>query len=103
MRSKLFGLVIVLGLFAAACGDSDGGPVIADLCAEDEPDCDAAGVVDGSDQTDTFDGDGVLSSSGMGIDGDPTVPQAFESGLTEVLAVQGFLLADGTRWDFVKL
>lgn len=107
MKSKLFVLAIVVGLFAAACGDSDtegdadtgggdGGPVIAGLCAEDEPDCDDVGVIDGSDQPDASDDGGSLSSSGMVVDGGLTVSQALESELTEVLAVQGFLLADGT-------
>ncbi|MFT7600419.1 MAG: hypothetical protein ACI8TP_003361 [Acidimicrobiales bacterium] len=118
----LIGVVVMVGLLAAGCGDSepigssdvtttsevddtaDGdGAEASGQCAEDAPDCDDTSVVDGDagagsgrSEPETSDGGSeVDSSSGMTVDGGLTVSEALGTDATGVLAVKGHLYDEG--------
>ena len=101
-------------LILTACGsDVDTGelpindnpgdtPAPIATCIEDEPDCNDMGVT-GDTPQDLPNDDGVVSpSSGMVVDGGLTISEALESTATGVLAVQGFLLDDGSEARFCE-
>jgi hypothetical protein len=120
----LFGVVAVVGLLAAACGDSDDGSsdgsdatvtsedtdtgqedgvISSGQCADDAPDCEDTELVDedGPDTSEpqTTDGDGeVDSSTGVVVTGELTVSEVLESDaadLTGLIAVTGHLYDEG--------
>lgn len=110
-------LVIALTAFLlvlAACGtegeeaelppnpnpDSVSSPTAT--CIADEPDCNDLGVTDDTPQDLPIDGGVVSPSSGMVVDGGLTISEALASTATGVLAVQGFLLDDGSGARFCE-
>ena len=107
-------LMAALMLVLAACGSTDGGdtgelplndnpsdtpPAAAGACLEGEPDCNDTGdmntpgplPLDGSS-----DEGGGVTGSGALADGGLTVSEAMATDATGTIAVQGFLVADGT-------
>ena len=108
---RVIGLVAALSLLAAACGDGVEEAPTASLpvnddpaaapasgtCLEGEPDCDDTGdmVTPPIPLEDVEPGDGVVSG-GMTTDGGLTVSDALAGGADGIIAVQGFLLDDGS-------
>jgi hypothetical protein len=117
---RLAAVLTTLMLLAAACGDGSGGngdpallppndnpgdtPAVSGVCAPDEPDCDDTLVV-GDDEPEPLPSDpepvigtggDPVSSGGMLVDGGLTVSEALATDATGIIAVQGFLLDDGT-------
>ena len=104
MVRKLAIALFAVTLVAAACGSDDTDdatpqtdddtPGIAAACAVGVPDC-IDTVVVGEDQppvTDT----GPVTSTGVLVNGGLTVDEALATDATGILAVKGFLVADGT-------
>ena len=106
---RVAAVLTVFVLLVAACGD--GGeignaeplppndnptdtPSAAGTCAEGEPDCnDTPGI--GEEPIDLPD-DGTVSPLGMPADGGLTIADALASDATGTIAVQGFLVDNGT-------
>lgn len=120
-KSDLFrfvALVAALMVVLAACGseadqvselptnDNPGdAPAAAGACLEGEPDCIDTGVItdeplplpgDDTDDAGSSDDGGTVVSGGMTVDGGLTISEALASDVTGIIAVQGFLLDDGT-------
>lgn len=118
MRLKIFALLAVLALVAAACGsetndaatpeapnagaevlppNSDPGttpPDVAGACLEGEPDCNDT-LLPGQEPTDLPPSDaGGPTSAGALVDGGLTVTEALASDATGTIAVKGLLLVD---------
>lgn len=109
-------VLVVLLLVLAACGtdtdqanlpindDPASNPVSQGTCLADEPDCNDMGVTGDTPQDLPNDGqDVVLSpSSGMPANGGLTISEALASSATGILAVQGYLVDDGTSARFCE-
>lgn len=112
-------IVVTMMLLAAACGGgaSDGDPAsipikdnpgetpgVSAACIEGEPDCNDTLVVGEEPQDRPSEGEepvvgtggGVVSSSGMLVDGGLTVSEALTTDATGTIAVKGFLVEDGS-------
>ncbi len=108
-------VLLALAMVLAACGseadqpselptnDNPGDtPAAAGACLEGEPDCNDTGVITDeplplpSDDGGSQDDGGAVVSGGMTVDGGLTVSEALASDATGIIAVQGFLLDDGT-------
>jgi hypothetical protein len=106
MVRKLAIALFAVTLVAAACGSDDtddGAPQtdddtsgIAATCAIGVPDCNDT-VVLGEDEPPVADSDSEpVTSTGVLVNGGLTVDEALATDATRTLAVQGFLVADGT-------
>ncbi len=114
---RLIALVAALMVVLAACGsdadqpselpindDAGDTPAAAGACLEGEPDCNDTGVMaddplplpGDDDEAGSSNDGGAVVSGGMTVDGGLTVSEALASDATGILAVQGFLLDDGT-------
>jgi hypothetical protein len=104
-------LLLVLAACGADVGTGDlpindnpvDTPTPIATCIEDEPDCNDMGVTGDTPQDLPNDGDVVSPSSGMVVDGGLTISEALESSATGVLAVQGYLLDDGSGARFCEV
>jgi len=116
---RLAAVLTTLVLLATACAGGSGNddpaslppndnpgdtPAVAGVCAPGEPNCVDTIVVDDDASEPLPDdsepvvgtGGGSVASSGMPIDGGLSVSEALNTDATGVIAVQGFLLDDGT-------
>ncbi len=113
MLRRILPVVFALALVAAACGSdgsddpadvSAGDPPVASICKEGEADCDDAvqpgepgePVAEDPGSVDS----GPVTSTGTLVNGGLTVEEALETDAVGVLAVKGFLVADGTTIRF---
>ncbi len=114
---RILAFVAVLALALVACGDgtvdeaptaslppADGGdqpPAASGACLEGEPDCVDTGVIGDpqslpNDEEPTTTDGGDVVSGGMTVDGGLEVSEALATDATGIIAVQGYLLDDGT-------
>ena len=116
---RLAGVLTTLALLAAACSSGSGNadlaslppndnpgdtPAIAGVCAPGEPNCvdtivlgdDSSGPLPNDTEPVVGTGGGSVASDGMLIDGGLSVSEALNTDASGVIAVQGFLLDDGT-------
>jgi hypothetical protein len=120
MKNSRYSNTLIIALTAfllvlAACGteadeaelplnpNPDGVPGPTATCIEEEPDCNDMGVTGDTPQDLPNDGGVVSPSSGMVADGGLTISEALESTATGVLAVQGYLLDDGSGARFCEV
>jgi len=104
-------IVLVMAVIAAGCAASeerggpgaDGIPVVAGVCAEDTPDCEDTLVAGDGSVTDSDlplapadDGGDAPASSGFIVDGGLDISEAIAYEGTEVVAVRGFFVSEGT-------
>lgn len=106
---RLAVLLAALIMIAAACSSADSddpaqvpvndqpdaNPIATGACIIDEPNCNDT-VVGGEPQVLPGDNSDAVSSGGMTVDGGLSVSDALAGGVSGVLAVQGFIVDDGT-------
>ncbi|MBK5269082.1 MAG: hypothetical protein JJE47_16800 [Acidimicrobiia bacterium] len=106
---RLAVLLAALMMIAAACSSADSddpaqvpvndqpndNPVASGACTIDEPNCNDT-VIGGEPQVLPGDNSDAGSSGGMTVDGGLSVSDALSGGVSGVLAVQGFIVDDGT-------
>lgn len=109
MTHRITVILTAFMLSAAACSSANSddpaqvpvndqpidNPVSSGACAIDEPDCNDT-MVGGEPQDLPDDNSDAVSFGGMTVDGGLSVSEALKGGVSGVIAVQGFIVDDGT-------